>query len=165
MTIDDIGQKVENGGVSASGKLSAEEFNTLLEQVKANRDQLSGLSEKFGAVTYENGALNFYDVPGGVVLATVQLVGDAYKVSGEVLGIEKACRPFVVDFLYQSSHDGGSYAGKTIEGARRMERDVAARRHHPRHWHDEHDVHPFVSVPLTALLEDLVSQSHVRTIR
>lgn len=80
MTIDDIGQKVENGGVSASGKLSAEEFNTLLEQVKANRDQLSGLSEKFGAVTYENGALNFYDVPGGVVLATVQLVGDAYTI-------------------------------------------------------------------------------------
>ena len=33
MDITDIGHKVENGGVSAQGKLSAEEFNTILDKV------------------------------------------------------------------------------------------------------------------------------------
>ena len=83
MTIDDIGQKIENGGVSASGKLSAEEFNTLLAACKANRTQLGDLPTKFGHAVYEGGAIKFYDEPGGTELASVQLVGDSYVVSVE----------------------------------------------------------------------------------
>lgn len=37
MTIDDITTKVENYGTTAEGRLSAEELNTIVEQVKANR--------------------------------------------------------------------------------------------------------------------------------
>ena len=83
MTIDDIGQKVENGGVSASGKLSAEEFNTLLAAVKSNRQQLGDLPTKFGHAEYVNGAINFYDEEGGTQLCSLQLVGDSYVVSVE----------------------------------------------------------------------------------
>lgn len=43
MTIDDIGTKVENEGVNASGRLSAEEFNALLAAVKTHEVDIEGL--------------------------------------------------------------------------------------------------------------------------
>lgn len=43
MTIDDIGTKVENDGINASGRLSAEEFNTLLDAVKSHDVDIDNL--------------------------------------------------------------------------------------------------------------------------
>lgn len=42
MTIDDLGQKVENGGVTATGRLTAEEWNVLVAFVKGLRT-ISGI--------------------------------------------------------------------------------------------------------------------------
>lgn len=53
MTIDEITTKVENYGTTAEGRLSAEELNTIVEQVKANRTALLQPTDniKDGAVT------------------------------------------------------------------------------------------------------------------
>lgn len=40
MTIDSIQEKTENGGANAAGKLSAAEFNCVVEQIRANRNQM-----------------------------------------------------------------------------------------------------------------------------
>ena len=45
MNIDSIQQKIENGGANAAGKLSAAEFNCVVEQIRNNRDQMTQLTQ------------------------------------------------------------------------------------------------------------------------
>ena len=41
MTIDSIQEKTENGGANAAGRLTAAEFNCVVEQIRENRNQMN----------------------------------------------------------------------------------------------------------------------------
>lgn len=45
MTIEDIEQKIENEGINHFGKCSAEEFNTLVDAVKSNKETANSNAE------------------------------------------------------------------------------------------------------------------------
>ncbi|OYP60435.1 hypothetical protein [Prevotella sp. P3-122] len=103
MTIDDITTKIENQGATPQGRLSAEELNTIVEQVKANRDtvaatgmSISGtlnLSQAATAVTMAavyaalgNNQMRFYlvtDADGGFTGGSVTAAGAVAKLFGK----------------------------------------------------------------------------------
>lgn len=68
MDFDNIQDKIENGGVNARGRLSADEFNAVLQQVRTNRDAVATKAQQittlehldFGIVTIEPNILHVW---------------------------------------------------------------------------------------------------------
>ena len=53
MDIDYIKDKIENGGVNAQGRLSADEFNSVVHQVRDNRDAIKTKAPMITRVSHE----------------------------------------------------------------------------------------------------------------
>lgn len=76
MTIADITRKITNRGKTADGRLTAEEFNALLDAVKANKADVAELQTLVDTLRRADGGQvvytdEVYDRPSGATLASL----------------------------------------------------------------------------------------------
>ena len=55
MDFDSIQDKIENGGVNARGRLSADEFNAVVSQIRTNRDNVATKAERIPVMEHDAG--------------------------------------------------------------------------------------------------------------
>lgn len=80
MDIDYIKDKIENGGVNAQGRLSADEFNSVVHQVRDNRDAIKKKApmvtkmshDETGEVTISPNVMHVWNRVTGVLTLTLE---------------------------------------------------------------------------------------------
>lgn len=92
MALRDQLNKIENGGITEDGELSAPEYVELVQAVIDNQTAInsirselasvvSRIAGKFGAAVYRQGTIYFYDEDGGTVIGSVTLSGTIYTIN------------------------------------------------------------------------------------